>query len=225
MIVTIDGPAASGKSTTAKEVAKKLGWIYLDTGAMYRAMALKVLKEKITLSDTKAIGRLIEKTEIDLIPGEKIMQVLLDKEDVTDEIRFPEVDEAVGPVCEVPIVRRVMVQKQREIAKKGNLITEGRDMGTVVFPDAEYKFFMLASIEERAKRRRQDLLKKGIDIPLDTLKKRIEIRDQRDSNRNLSPLIPAKDAIVVDTTSMTISMQVDFILKIIQKEFWNGYNN
>ena len=218
MIVTIDGPAASGKSTTAKLVAEKLGWLYLDTGAMYRALTVKVLREKLSLNDTVRICTLAETVKIELIPSHNSTKVFLDGEEVTQDIRHPDVDKAVGPVCEIPRVRDVMVALQRSMAKEGNIVAEGRDMGTVVFPDAEYKFYMVASIEGRAIRRRNDLIAQGIDVSISTLKQEIEERDRRDSSRAISPLKRAKDAILIDTTRMNINEQVAFVVNYIQKD-------
>ena len=218
MIVTIDGPAASGKSTTAKRVAEKLGWLYLDTGAMYRALTVKVLREKLSLDDTAKIGTLAETVKIELIPSRNSTKVLLDGEEVTQDIRHPDVDKAVGPVCEIPRVRDVMVALQRNMAKEGNIVAEGRDMGTVVFPEAAYKFYMVASIEGRAKRRRKDLVAQGIDVSISKLKHEIEERDRRDSRRTISPLKRAKDAILIDTTRMDIPEQVAFVVDHIKKD-------
>ena len=217
-IVTIDGPAASGKSTTARMVAQKLGWLYLDTGAMYRALTLKVLRKKIPLDNTEGIGRLAETTKIDLLPSDENTKVFLDGEDVSMDIRVPQVDKAVGPVCEVPAVREVMVASQRKLGEKGNIVAEGRDMGTVVFPNADLKFFMVASLKERAKRRQKDLARQGINISLENIMKEIERRDQRDSNRKNSPLRKAKDAIVIDTTEMSIEQQITFVIDKIQQK-------
>lgn len=216
-IVTIDGPAGSGKSTTARLVAKKLGWLYLDTGAMYRAVTLKVLRDQIALDDIESIGRIAEKIKIQLVPSEKGTQVFLDGDEVTSEIRHPEVDRAVGPVCEVPKVREVMVNLQRKMSRKGHVVAEGRDVGTIVFPDADVKFFMIASVDERAQRRHKDLKKQGIDISADKLKIEMGRRDQRDSQRQNSPLMKAEDAILLDTTRMNIQEQVDFVISDIKK--------
>ena len=216
-VITIDGPAASGKSTTSLLVAKKLGWIYLDTGAMYRALTVKVLQYHIPLDQKREIGRLTENTIIGLDHSKGITRVLLDGRDVASEIRRPEVDLAVGPVSEIPKVRSIMVSLQRKVSERGNVVAEGRDMGTVVFPDADLKFFMDASINERVKRRKNDMSKQGINISVDELKKDIERRDKRDSEREHSPLMPANGAIQIDTTNMSVQQQVDFIIyKVIQ---------
>ena len=215
-IVTMDGPAASGKSTTARMVAKKLGWLYLDTGAMYRALAVKVLNKKISLDDTERIARLAENTEIALLPSDDGVRVFLDEEEVTSLIRTPDVDQAVGPVCEISRVREVMVSIQRKMAENGEVIAEGRDMGTVAFPEADLKFYIVASLEERARRRQKDLESQGIEIPLEDLMDEIEKRDHRDSTRENSPLMKADDAILIDTTHMDLEQQVSLVLHRIQ---------
>jgi cytidylate kinase len=217
MIVTLDGPAASGKSTTARLVAKKMGWLYLDTGAMYRAMAVKALDEGIPLDDPKTIGDMAGRTKMTLKSSDQGTRVFLDGEEVTHRIRTPEVDRAVGPVCEVPAVREVLVSLQREIGKQGSLVAEGRDMGTVVFPDAELKFYVVASIEARARRRQKDMEKQGIAVSLEELSREIERRDKRDSGRAESPLKPAEEAELLDTSDMTIEEQVETIVQKIRQ--------
>lgn len=217
-IVTIDGPAASGKSTTARLVARELGWLYLDSGAMYRALTVKVLREKVSLDDIEKIGRLAEKTEIELVPSDDGVRVFLDGEDVTLDIRQPNVDRAVGPVCEVARVRRVMVSLQRKMGEGGNVVAEGRDMGTVVFPDADLKFFMKASLEERAKRRKRDMTQQGIDVSMERLMEEIERRDRRDSSRQNSPLVRAEDALLVETTRLDVKGQVAFVIDRIRQK-------
>ncbi|HDQ44265.1 MAG TPA: (d)CMP kinase [bacterium] len=218
MVVTLDGPAASGKSTTARLVAKEMGWLYLDTGAMYRAMAVKVLDEGIPLDDPEAIGAMARRTKMTLKASDEGTRVFLDGVEVTHRIRTPEVDRAVGPVCEVPVVREVLVALQREIGKKGSLVAEGRDMGTVVFPDADLKFYVIASIEARARRRRIDMERQGISVSLDELIHEIERRDRRDSERTHSPLRPAGDAGLLDTSEMTLEQQVGTVVQKIHRK-------
>ncbi len=210
--MTIDGPAASGKSTTARMLAKKLGWLYLDTGAMYRAITIKVLREGIPLNDPAAIGRLCDKTKIELVPTASGTNVFLDGKNITGQIRTPEVDKAIGPVCEVPKVRETMVRLQRSLAEGRSVVAEGRDMGTVVFPDAEFKFFMTASIEERVVRRKKELEQRGVPVSIGELKKDIEQRDLRDCSRRHSPLAAARDAVVLDTSDLTVGQQVQCII-------------
>jgi len=215
-IITIDGPAASGKSTTARIVAQRLGWLYLDTGAMYRAITVKVIDSNISFDNTEAIGRAAEDTKIDLIPYGNGTRVFIDKTEVTERIRTPEIDKAVGPVCEVDKVRSILVAQQRAIGSKGRVVAEGRDMGTVVFPDAKYKFYMVASLNDRALRRKKDLEKQGIDISLKDLIKDIERRDNRDSSRSNSPLTKADDAVLIDTSNLDIEQQVNLVIKRVK---------
>ncbi len=216
-IITIDGPAGSGKSTTARLVAKRLGWLYLDTGAMYRALTVKVLGEGIALEDTDRIGRMASETRIELIPDGDSMKVLMDGRDVTAEIRMPEVDRAVGPVCEVPRVREVMVSLQRKIGEEGRIVAEGRDMGTVVFPEADLKFYMVATIGERARRRHKEMAKRGVDVSMETIQVEIERRDTRDSSREHSPLKQADDAVLINTSEMDIEEQVALVIERVHK--------
>jgi cytidylate kinase len=204
-------------------VAERLGWLYLDTGAMYRAVALKVLRGSIPLSDTQTIVRLAGEARIDLVHSSGGYRVLLDGVDVSSDIRTPEVDRAVGPVCEIPGVREVLVPRQRAFAEKGNLITDGRDQGTVVFPDADLKFFVTASIDERARRRRIDQEARGVTLPLDTIASEIEARDKRDSERVHSPLRSADDAVLLDTTGMTVERQVGVIVEAVRRKMGDGH--
>ena len=222
MIVTIDGPAASGKSTTARLVAKELGWLYLDTGAMYRALTVKVLREKVSLEDTQRIAHLAETTVIDLVPSEDGVKAILDGEEVTSDIRHPDVDRAVGPVCEIPMVRNIMVSLQRRMSENREVIAEGRDMGTVVFPDAELKFYVVATLDERTRRRQRDLAAQGIHLSQEQIKDEIEKRDRRDSSREMSPLRKAEDAILLNTTEMEIDAQVQFVVDKIRQSVKYG---
>ncbi|MDM7924699.1 MAG: (d)CMP kinase [bacterium] len=217
-VVTLDGPAASGKSTTARLAAERLGWLYLDTGAMYRAVALKALRESIPLTDAGRIADAARSCRIDLIPEKNGLRVLLDGGDVTADIRTPEVDRAVGPVCEIAGVRDALVPLQRAFAERGNLITDGRDQGTVVFPDADLKFYFTATLEERAKRRKRDQEARGISVPVERIAEEIEARDLRDSRRQHSPLRPAGDAVTIDTTGLTLDAQVGLILEAVRRK-------
>lgn len=216
-ILTIDGPAASGKSTTARLVAEKMGWLYLDTGAMYRALTVKVLRENIFIDDHKEIGLLADRSSIELIQGSNGIKVLLDNEDISSLIRTPEIDKAVGPVCEVPHVREVLVSLQRDLSINGSIVAEGRDMGTVVFPEADLKIFMTASIEDRAERRLKDMKKSGVNVSREELIKQIKNRDKRDAERAQSPLKQAEDSIIIDTSKKNIAEQVNFVLRQIER--------
>jgi cytidylate kinase len=210
-VVAIDGPAASGKSTTARLLAQKLGWLFLDTGAMYRAVTVKVLKAKIPLDDAAAIGAMAQNTTVELVPASNGTKVFVDQKDVTGLIRTPEVDRAIGPVCEVPAVRDIMVRLQRRLAAGKNVVAEGRDMGTIVFPNADLKIFMTASVEERVVRRQRDMTRQGLSVALDELMDDITRRDRRDSTRENSPLVPARDAVTLDTSTLSVDEQVQFI--------------
>uniref|UniRef100_A0A7C4U7U8 Cytidylate kinase n=1 Tax=candidate division WOR-3 bacterium TaxID=2052148 RepID=A0A7C4U7U8_UNCW3 len=216
-IVAIDGTSASGKSTTATNVAKKLGWLYLDTGAMYRAIAYYVLKKKVDPHDEENVVRLLD--EIDLrIEMNNGQRTIVNGEDVTEKIRTPEIDRAVTPVCQFKKVREKMVELQRKIADNREIICEGRDMGSVVFPDAQVKVFMDASIDERAKRRLRDLQKKGINITFEEVKNDLLRRDKEDSTRSEAPLKISKGAIFIDTTNLTIEMQTALVIEEIRKK-------
>jgi cytidylate kinase len=185
---------------------------------MYRAVALKVLRESIPLSDAGTIAGLARNVRIELVPSDEGLRVFLDGTEVTSEIRTPEVDRIVGPVCEIPAVRDVLVSQQRAFAEKGNLITDGRDQGTVVFKDADLKFYVTASLEERAKRRKRDREAEGIQLSLRELMRDIDERDRRDSKRSHSPLRRADDDVLLDTTGMTIEEQVQTIIDAIHRK-------
>jgi cytidylate kinase len=218
LIIAIDGPAGSGKSTTARLLAKRLGYTYLDTGAFYRALTLKVLESGVSPEDGAGVVQLAEKTTIDLQPQEDKNRVWLDGRDVTQKIREPRVTNAISPISENPKVRALMVQKQRAIGHNGGVVMEGRDIGTVVFPDADLKIFMQASLDERARRRQEELAAMGITRDMDILREEIARRDQKDANRKVAPLVCASDAILLDTTQMTIQQQVEFIVQALEKQ-------
>jgi len=219
MIVAIDGPAGSGKSTTAKLVGMKMNFLYIDTGAMYRAMTVKVKNSGVGYGDAKGILSLLPDTvidqRIDEITGDT--KTFLDGADVSQEIRTPEISKGVTSVCEIKEVREKLVSLQREMGKKKNVILDGRDIGTVVFPDADIKFFMVADIDIRAKRRLAELNAKGIDTTFEEVRNDIERRDKRDSSRSNSPLKPAEDAILIDTGDLTIQEQSEIIFNYIMQ--------
>jgi len=218
LIIAIDGPAGSGKSTTARLLAKRLGYMYLDTGAFYRALTLKVLDAGVLPEDSASILQLAEKMKIEMQPLEDKNRVLLDGREVTQMIREPAVTNAVAPIAANPQVRAIMVEKQRAIGRNGGVVMEGRDIGTVVFPDADLKIFMQASLDERARRRQEELAAMGIVRDGEILKEEIARRDQNDSTRMVAPLIRAADAILLDTTNLTIEQQVDFIVGELEKK-------
>lgn len=201
MIIAIDGPSGAGKSTLAKRLARELGFIYLDTGAMYRALALKVLRQGVDLADDARLARLVESIEIDLQENNGTLEVLLDGINVADEIRTPEVSQLASKVSALKIVRARMLDLQRGMGKRGSVVAEGRDIGTVVFPNAEVKIFLDASAEERARRRCAELRAAGRPADLSETLREMEERDKRDSERDLAPLRMADDALRIDSSN------------------------
>ena len=201
LIIAIDGPSGAGKSTLAKRLAKELGFIYVDTGAMYRALALKVLREGVDLADDASMARLIGSTTIDLRPAEGALQVLLDGADVAAEIRTPQVSQMASKASALGAVRARLLELQRDMARRGSIVAEGRDIGTVVFPQAEVKIFLQASAAERARRRFAELQGAGQSVDLTETLREIEERDKRDSERDLAPLRQADDALMIDSSS------------------------
>lgn len=218
MIIAIDGPAAAGKSTVAKSVAQKLQFRYMDTGAMYRAVTWKALHEKIDLSDPVALTALARQAKISFSRESGIpKQIFIDDIDVSRKIRSPKVENTVSMVAKVPGVRQAMVEQQRKLAVTGNYVVEGRDIGTVVFPDAHLKVFISASLQERARRRSKDMQKMGHVIDRRALEREIVTRDKIDSTRDASPLSRAKDAYLIDTTNKSIDQVVSEILDLYSR--------
>lgn len=215
--IAIDGPAAAGKSTVARLLAKKLNFTYIDTGAMYRAFTLKALKHKIDLTDSVNLANLLQNTKIELKNNGDNQLVYLDGEDVTLEIRTEQVSNNVSVVAQHEDIRKIMVHQQQELAKNESVVMDGRDIGTHVLPKATCKFFLIASVEERARRRHEENLNKGFSSNLDEIKKQIEKRDLLDRERKASPLVKAEDAIEIDTTNLTIEEVVEKMHDIIIK--------
>ncbi len=219
LIIAIDGFSSSGKSTIAKDVAKKLHYRYLDTGAMYRAVTYKILKHNIKLLDIDSIIKLLDDTSIDfkIVEGEN--HIFLDGVDIENKIRELEVANNVSEVSSIPTVRKFLVKLQQEIGKNGNIVMDGRDIGTVVFPNADIKFFVSASLDTRAKRRFEERKAKNNNknLNLEEVKDNLAKRDKIDSERKHSPLKVAKDAILLDTECMTKQEQLDFVLEKIKE--------
>ena len=218
-VVAIDGGAGSGKSTTARELAKRLHFFYLDTGAMYRAITLKYLQrdgDKDNI-DMGLVSEIIASTTIDLRLENSMTRVYLDEKDVTLEIRKPQVNDFVSQISAIPAVRKCMVEKQREVAKGKKVICEGRDIGTVVFPNAQVKIYIQADLEVRAQRRRKELSEKNIESNFNEVMENLKFRDKHDSSRQHSPLKKAEDAVVVDTTKLTIEQEISFVEKIVRE--------
>lgn len=215
--IAIDGPAAAGKSTVAKLVAYQLSYIYIDTGAMYRALTLKALQNNIPVSEEQALYQTLIHTKIDLQQTQDGQRVFLDGTDVTQEVRTQSVSNNVSHVSEHALVRNDMVARQQTFARKRGVVMDGRDIGTHVIPDAEVKIFLIASATERAKRRHEENIQKGYVSDLEKLKTEIEKRDEIDSKREASPLLKAEDAYELDTTSLSIDDVVACILKKVDE--------
>lgn len=216
IIIALDGPAGSGKTSSAKIVAEELGYVYIDTGAMYRAVTLAWLRSGREL-DEEYINEMMDTIEIDLKQSPHGQLTLLNNEDVSQDIRLPEVTKFVSPVSAMKEVREKMVAQQRELGKRGGVVMDGRDIGTTVFPDADLKIFLVASIDARASRRMKELHAKGEKFSVEDIKKQIETRDNYDSSRKISPLKKADDAITLDTSDLTIEQQTGEILRLARK--------
>jgi len=202
LIIAIDGPVGSGKSTVARRVAEMLDYTHLDSGAMYRAVGLKAMRDGVPLDSPERLAALAEAARIDLLPREGKLRVILDGEDVTDAIRAPEVSHAASVVAVVPGVRHPMVAEQRRAGRQGGVVMEGRDIGSVVFPNADLKVFLDASPEVRAGRRQRELEEKGELLEFQKVLEEVHVRDRRDREREMSPLVRAADAVIVDNTAM-----------------------
>lgn len=213
LVIAIDGPAGAGKSTISKLIAKNLGINYIDTGAMYRAITYKCIKEDIDVNDIQRVVDLCSRTDVDFVDN----YIYLDGQRLNEEIRTHQVSSRVSDVAKIPQVREFLLEKQREIGKRSDVILDGRDVGTHIFPDAKYKFFLNASAQERGRRRYQELIDKGQSVVLEEIIEDIKKRDYIDSTREVAPLVKADDAIEVDTTSMTIDQVVTYISDMVRR--------
>jgi CMP/dCMP kinase len=221
MIVAIDGPSGAGKSTLAKRIAKDLRFTYLDTGAIYRALALKILRRGVDLNDTAALSAMVNDTEIDLRETNGQLHVFLDGEDVSPSIRTPEVSQMASKVSALARVRQRLLDLQRALGRRGDIVAEGRDIGTVVFPDANVKIYLDASIEERARRRCDELRAAGRDVSLTETIREMEERDKRDSERDIAPLRRADDAVALDSSGLTADGVAEKVLQLIRNDLQN----
>jgi len=215
LIIAIDGPAGAGKSTIAKALARRLGYLYINTGAMYRALAWKALRDRVSLDDPARLGELAAASRIELKGKVSRSRVFVDGCDVTDEISAPEVSLAASIVSAVPAVRRALVARQREIGRAGGVVMEGRDIGTKVFPQAEVKIFLDASAVARSTRRHRQDARRGTPLSIEKTKAEIDERDRRDSTRVDSPLVRAADAVYLDSSDLSIDQVVECLLQIV----------
>ncbi len=219
LIITIDGPSGVGKSTVAKSVAQSLGLTYLDTGAMYRAIALQVKRNPVNINNDEELSSLLANTNINFENNkDNVLIISLNNEDITDKIRSPEISRLSSDVATKSLVRKKLIEIQKEIGLNGNIVVEGRDMGTYVFPDADFKFYLDATIEERAKRRRNQLIQSGNKIGSEKMIKEIELRDKQDKERLESPLHPAPNAVIIDTTNLIADEVINRIIAEVNGE-------
>ena len=225
LIVAIDGPAGSGKSTTAKLVAQRLGYLYVDSGAMYRAITFLAIRNNV-LNNSEEIKKLAEDTDIRLNYVDGETYVFTNGEDITKDIRSVEVNENVSLVSKFDGVRKALVDKQKQMGNLNcGIVMEGRDITTVVFPKADVKIFLTASIEQRAKRRLKEFSEKGINVEINDIQQNISLRDKLDTTRELSPLVKSEDAVEIDTSKITIEEQVEKILSIVKETVVKGKSN
>jgi CMP/dCMP kinase len=218
LIVAIDGPSGAGKSTLAKSIAKELGFIYLDTGAMYRALALKAIRQGLDLTDEGKVAALARATDIDLVEKNGAVAVLLDGADVAGLIRTPEVSQMASKISALKVVRQRLLELQRALGERGSVVAEGRDIGTVIFPRAEVKVYLDASVEERARRRCEELHRAGREVTLQDTRQEMEERDKRDSERDLAPLRKAQDALAIDSSSLSADAVRERVMIEIRKK-------
>lgn len=217
-MITIDGPAGAGKSTVSKAVAARLHYVYLDTGALYRALGYKALKNNIDMKSADELATLCSTTDVNLKNVDGKLNVYVDGENVDDKIRAEEVGLAASVISAFPIVREKLLSLQREAGARGGVVAEGRDMGSVVFPDAAFKFFLDADIHERIQRRHKELLQKNGQAGLEAVARDMQTRDQQDSKREIAPLSVAPDAVVIDSTHLDVSQVVEMILQHVSGE-------
>lgn len=223
MKVAIDGPAGAGKSTISKGAAKRLGFVYIDTGAMYRAIGLAAVRRGIDSSDAEKVKTILDDVEVTIRHDESGQLIFLNGEDVSTDIRLPEISVAASNVAVIPEVRLKLVELQRALADKSDVIMDGRDIGTYVLPDAELKIYLTASVEERAERRCRELREKGVETDFEAVKADIEYRDKNDSGREFAPLKPAEDSVYMDNTEITLEESINKVCELVRK-VRNGEN-
>ena len=215
LVIAIDGPSGSGKSTLGKALARRLGYLYIDSGAVYRAVARKALDQAVPLEDTPSLARLARLSSVKLEGDPDHMRVFLDGRDVTSEIRLPDASRASSIIATFPEVREAVVEKLREMSRAGGVVMDGRDIGTKVFPDAQVKLFLDASLDVRARRRCEEDRERGRDVSVEQVRAELEERDRRDRERTATPLVKAPDAVFLDTSDMPLDRVVDSVLEIV----------
>jgi cytidylate kinase len=218
LVIAIDGPSGAGKSTVARLLAGRLGYIYIDTGAMYRSIGWKARRDSVDPANEAALSELCSRTEVTIKQDNSDLRFFVDTVDVTGLIRTPEMGMMASAVSKSPAVRARLLTLQRELGRHGGVVMDGRDIGTVVFPDADVKFYLDASAEERGKRRYRELKAKGMDVDVETITREIEVRDRQDSQRDLAPLKRADDAILIDSSRLSIDEVLDLMLNEIRKQ-------
>jgi cytidylate kinase len=216
LVIAIDGPSGSGKSTVGKAVARWLDYLYIDSGAIYRAIGRKAIETGTRLDDAPSLAKLARESEVQLIGDPDHLGVLLDGRDVTDLIRRPEASHASSVVATIPEVREAIVDKLREMARRGGVVMDGRDIGTKVFPHAQVKVFLDASLDVRARRRFEEERERGRDVPVEAIRAELEERDRRDRERSATPLVKAPDAVFIDTSEMPLDGVIDHVLEIVR---------
>jgi CMP/dCMP kinase len=217
LVITIDGPSGAGKSTVSKLLAEKLSYLYLDTGSLYRALAYKVMKEGLSLEQEGQFTDLCRRTKIRLQKKERGIDVLIDGEEVTDKIRTEEIGLLASRVSGIPVVRKALFAVQREAGAEGGIVAEGRDMGTVVFPDADFKFYLDATVSERARRRYDELLIKGVTVDYGEVEKDLILRDRQDRERSIAPLKIPEDAVIIDSSRMEAAAVVAKMIEVMSR--------
>lgn len=218
IIIAIDGPSGSGKSTVAKLLASRLGYMYIDTGAMYRAVALQAKRDSVDINDSSALSRLCNSVKLEFVPDNGGLRTILNGEDVSEAIRTPEMSMAASAISARKEVREALLVLQRRMGETGGVVLEGRDVGTVIFPNAEAKFFLDASLDERGKRRYRELAAKGMDVTLEQTIEDVRKRDDNDSSRDIAPLKKADDAVVVDSTGLAIEEVVEKMTVVVNEK-------
>lgn len=218
IIVAIDGPSGAGKSTVAKSLARRLGYMYIDTGAMYRAVALRAKRDNVDINDSTALNSLCDSVKLEFVPDNGGLRTILNGEDVSEAIRTPEMSMAASDISARKEVRQALLVLQRRMGENGGVVLEGRDVGTVIFPNAEAKFFLDASLEERGKRRYKELAAKGMNVTLDQTIEEVRKRDLNDSSRDIAPLKKADDAVLVDSTGLSVEEVVERMIEVVEEK-------